>query len=321
MNWIVDTAAEELLNKLGIPFTFRTHIPIKDFRVEESKNTNARSGNPIDEAHVLDMAQAMRDGASFPALVCTKSLLVLAGNNRVASADLADIGYVDAYIIDQATPKTLRVEFGRRDNQRHGLKNTDDERIEHCVDLYERNPKRQTLKSLSDELLGRNDKLYGKLVVAWEARVVKKQLTAEGVDVIDTKKEVLYRMHPIVGQRSLLVTVGRLAVKYKLNGSMIEEMVKAISGLNTEHEKKAYAKEYSMAHGPKAKIKMQDATKFKRKLRMLLSFLEGGTRAGDNKGVPVTTLAEIGLGNDKELENDINAVVVKLKTVLKKAKK
>jgi len=313
MKWVRDLPAEELLSSLGITYQYKSHVSIDELRINDSKSNNARFGDPIDETHALTMAIAMTEGKSFPAIVCTPSYLILAGNNRVESCTIAGVKYVDMYVVDPNTTKDQQDEFCRRDNIRHGKLNTEEERIEHCVELHAKYPQRYTLKRLCDEFCGGSEKLYGKLTIAHEARVVFQLLTEERFDVANARltRTSLAKLHQLKDNRRELRNAARVASKCRLTDTQVSELVAGTKAEPTEAKAVEFIGRYEKAHTKRAKTS-KVATRLRHALTQVHNVL-------DNKGKPFVSLQAMGVDAEeaKLLDGKITSIIRMLQAVKK----
>jgi len=313
MRWTKDLAAEELMDALGIKWEYKGHISVDKLRITESKMNNARFGDPVDPDHVMAMAQGMENGRSFPAIVCTKSLFIMGGNNRVDALCLVGEGFVDAYIVDGTTTKDQIDEFCRRDNRRHGKLNTEEENIQHCIELHIKYPKKYPLIRLRDEFLGKdNKKAYAKLTTAWQARSVSDSLTDEAVDPSRLTTGALAFLHPLRQNKKVLGCAARAATKSKLNDTQVREMVSGVTALNNEAEKIRHIGQYSKRqHGSREKRK--ESSEFRRKITQVYNALHNGGKPHTFKTLGIVDPDEI-----KEIKKTITTMVRMLRN-LKKA--
>lgn len=302
MKWVQDVQAEELMASLGIKYKYASHIPISQLRIEESKSNNARFGDPIDEDHVIVMSTQMESGHSFPAILCTPSFLILGGNQRVAACDLANVKFVDAYIVDPTTTRAQQDELCRKDNCRHGMPNSVEERIVHCVELHARDEKAYPLKKLCNDLLGGSG-MYSRLVNAWEAHEVSEALTAEKVDVANFKSNTMTRLRPLLSNRVVLRTAAIISAKCKLNDTQVIELVAATRAASDEASQLEVIEKYGKTHAKKARSS-KVTTQFLHSLHALFNFME-------NDGKPYESIEDVGI-DDLERAKEIEAQIIGL---------
>lgn len=115
---------ERLLRTHGVPWEFRTRVPVHDLRV--APDSQVRINLAADPALVEQYAVGMKRGDIFPALVIEDGGRIVDGNTRHAALREADRDATPAYIIgriDRAVRTLLAAEL----NQMNGARLTDTE--------------------------------------------------------------------------------------------------------------------------------------------------------------------------------------------------
>lgn len=130
-----DRRTEEWLNERGVPFIRLDDVPVSEFDVEASLSNQARD-TPINEEHVELIAEAMRNGEVFPALVSWRGkhgLVNVAGNHRTVGASKVEDYKLSVYVVT-ARPAMLQLLTAEANARaRHGLPETKEERLGSAV--------------------------------------------------------------------------------------------------------------------------------------------------------------------------------------------
>jgi len=242
--WHKDLEAEQILNKLNIKFKYVPNIKISGLKVEESKKNNARFYEPIKITRSADMAQKMREGTTFPAIVITEAAEIMGGNHRIDAAIKAGLQVVDAYVALNPTPQQID-EFIRVDNTRHGENNTDEEKTQHAVSLYFKwksvpGAIQRSMTDLAAIFFPGRPEYYDVIRLHCSAYSIQERLSCLGVEVKDKKimcTSTLASLSPISDLDNVLKSVGHLITQFKLTGSEVSELVKNVKNKGTEKER------------------------------------------------------------------------------------
>jgi ParB-like chromosome segregation protein Spo0J len=129
-------ATGQWLTELEIPYVLVDELDLATVDEKASLRNQARF-EPIDPDVVDRYVGDMERGDRFPPIIARKrprtaSLVVLAGNHRVAAARKAG-ATLSAYLIECSDEMAFRISV--EDNRRHGLPPSDDERIAQAVHL------------------------------------------------------------------------------------------------------------------------------------------------------------------------------------------
>lgn len=246
--WHKDVSVEQMLTEIGIPFSYKVGIQIRQLQIKESLRNNARMSLPLDEDVVAKYAHDMSRGVSFPAPVITGNGFLLsgnlknkvgdgfvfAGNQRTNAAMKAGWTTVDAYVVPSCSEEQMD-DFIRRDNTRHGKTTSEEEKIQACVWLHRKHGR--SLKELCFQYFGDNTKLYARIVNANMARTVADRLLERHIQA-NLPQSSLVVMNPIPDSNVLCETY-RLASDYGLNAAEIDGLVSDVCAKKSESERLA----------------------------------------------------------------------------------
>jgi len=131
-----DAITEATLNRMSLRWE-RMDVPISEIDLELSRHNNARLAvNGLDDDTVLTYCEAMQDGAVFPAGIGYMSrkgkVVLVAGNQRVAAADLAHMPRFPIYVLTNPTRLQI-LELTATNNNQHGLSLRYEERLAHAA--------------------------------------------------------------------------------------------------------------------------------------------------------------------------------------------
>ena len=126
---------EDWLDSQGVEWVFHPDVAVDAFNEAESLNNQVRF-QPLVPATVEQYAAAMTEGAKFPPILVNSKrnkFVRLDGNHRVAAARRVGVGTVHAY--EALVRGDAAVLLAFKANNRNGLPNTEEERIQHAIHL------------------------------------------------------------------------------------------------------------------------------------------------------------------------------------------
>jgi hypothetical protein len=313
--WHQDVATEQMLKDIGIRFVLRKAIPIKQLKIKDSLNNNARMADALCGDQVEMYSYYMSRGFSFPAIVLKSDYLILAGNQRRAAAQEAGRTTIDAYVIDPSTPQAKLDDFVRRDNIKHGIPLTEEEKIQTCVWLSQEHG--TPLKDLCAKYFGNNSNVYQRIVSASEAHAVVKRLKTLGVTMPSLPQATLVNMHSVKDD-DVLRNLYFLARDFALPSTEVDRISDQISSKGSEAERLAVisGKKTEMTKQAKTGVVQIDALLLKR-ISSVLGFLESGYH-----GKPFPPIEKITMDKSRrrELQGVIEEAITRLKSLKEKVK-
>lgn len=133
---------ESYLNSAGVDWKRMPGLRLATIDKRMSLNNQARLEESLNDDQVVIYAQAMEQGAIFPAVVVWRMedavmCVVSDGNHRVAAAELAGIDTMPAYMVDDPSEaQVVRITYAG--NRTGGRGSTMMERIHHAASLVDR---------------------------------------------------------------------------------------------------------------------------------------------------------------------------------------
>lgn len=131
-------AVEEWLNGWAVDWRLLPSVAAAEFDVERSLRNQARLGEPVDQEFVDRYAEAMKGGATFPAVVAARApsgkLVIIDGNHRLVAAKKADYK-LSVYEVTAKAQSITTMTFEA--NVTHGKATTEEERIHHAMFLID----------------------------------------------------------------------------------------------------------------------------------------------------------------------------------------
>jgi ParB-like chromosome segregation protein Spo0J len=131
-----DPKAERMLEDHLVDYVYEADIPLDQFDIDTSLRNQARIDPPLMGDVVTQYAEAIADGADFPALVGYydgDKIILIDGNHRLNAHVKNGSETVDAYIVDAAQDVIQALTYMA--NATHGRPPTDEERIHHAIHL------------------------------------------------------------------------------------------------------------------------------------------------------------------------------------------
>lgn len=132
-----DPKAEQMLEASLVDYVYMEDVDITQFDEEQSLRNQARIDPPLYSDMVTQYAEAMSNGAEFPALVGYEDdkgqIILIDGNHRLHAAKKAGVTSVDAYIVDAAADVIQALTY--QANATHGRPQTEEEKTHHAIHL------------------------------------------------------------------------------------------------------------------------------------------------------------------------------------------
>jgi len=327
--WRRDPELERQFDNLGMKWDYRTGVPISRIEVEKSKHNNARFGEAVNADRCLELAGFMADGAIFEAPVVAKSnivdkklrrdrLFILAGNHRINAAITCDLEAVSAYIITEASQEAME-EFTRTDNTKHGQMLTEEDRIEHIIEMSRKYGK-STIK-LCQKFFGKRSNNVNSII---EERIrqkeVKEELMRYGLDPSRVKNNAVFKaLHPLssnnkskFSNKNVLCKSFRNVVDCGLNGTQTMNMVAEVRRLKTEKEQMTYLTNFEKANSKRIpRSRRTDSSKEFTQFQRVVTSLHKMFVCG-NHGKPFEDFKQFG---DNIEDTKIDEVLTKLHEV------
>lgn len=131
-----DPKAEQMLENHMVDFVYQEDIPLDQFDADTSLKNQARIDPPLMPDVVTQYAEAIADGADFPAVIGYYDgdrIVLIDGNHRLNAHIKNDSEVIDAYIVDAAQDVIQALTYMA--NATHGRPPTDEERVHHAIHL------------------------------------------------------------------------------------------------------------------------------------------------------------------------------------------
>ena len=132
-----DPKAEAMLDAHLVEYEYIDEVDLEQIDLEQSLRNQARIDPPLYTDVVTQYAEAMTDGAEFPAVIGyfdDKDKIVLVdGNHRVHAFVKAEQKTIDIYIVEAAQDVIQALTYAA--NATHGRPPTDEERVHHAIHL------------------------------------------------------------------------------------------------------------------------------------------------------------------------------------------
>ena len=131
-----DPKTEKMLEDALVDFVYEDEVPIEQVDIEQSLRNQARIDPPLHPETVTQYAEAMADGADFPALVGYydgDKIILIDGNHRIAGYVRNGTEVIDLYIVE-AGPDVIQA-LTYMANATHGRPPTEEERVHHAIHL------------------------------------------------------------------------------------------------------------------------------------------------------------------------------------------
>lgn len=294
-NWVPHPAVaerlESLQNEKGEPLRISAEmVRLDSLKVQKSLNNNARINEPLNDQHVLLIAQSMEAGEAINYIVTTNVGDILAGNHRTAAAEFCGYDSVGAYVVSNADKKTQDL-IVRTDNASHGMAYSKEEKIRHALYLI-------SMGFTVEEVAVLESIDYDELLKRKESQEIRYKLDEMGVDVSGVHHSTLYELRRIENSQ-ILQDTAKIVTGTHLSAAQTK---KVVSRINNSNNKKATLEEIKKEGiGPSSKKKHNLVKKhFFHKLNSktsLLYYLEHG-----NNGGQFTDPQQLQLYDEKELK-------------------
>lgn len=132
-----DPKSEKMLDDQLVDYVYVDEVDIAQIDVEKSLHNQARIDPPLYKETVTQYAEALDNGAEFPALIgyytSDDKIILIDGNHRLGAHLKHGTKEVDLYIVDAAQDVIQALTYAA--NATHGRPPTEDERVRHAIHL------------------------------------------------------------------------------------------------------------------------------------------------------------------------------------------
>lgn len=238
MQWSRDLTVESHLTAHNIGWTFRERVPFDSIHVDRGPGNNARLSADIDGEKLDEYAQAMKQGATFPAVVlypnCT-GLDISGGNHRLRAlkkAGLHNSCPPAAYVLDGDDP--LKVEVVTRTlNFLNGKGIPQEEKIAMAVEYLQKNPDMNQGDVAREFIL--KPETFSRALRAFS---VREELILQGVAgasrLLDATLVPLYKLR---NEIPVQIAVAQVAISEEYNADTVKMLIETISDARSENNK------------------------------------------------------------------------------------
>jgi hypothetical protein len=226
-----DAKAEQMLDAHLVDYVYVEDISVEQIDIQQSLKNQARIDPPLHQEVVTQYAEAMADGAEFPALVGyyddNDKVILIDGNHRIGGYVKTGATTVDAYIVEAAQDVIQALTYMA--NATHGRPPSDEERIHHAIHLRD---------------LGYNNKeaaravglTEAKVSGAWQLEAVRRRARRLGVHKgLDTlTKDMRTRLGPIQSDNVFKALVTFLTASKGLTRIEVGTLITRVKQASTE---------------------------------------------------------------------------------------
>lgn len=132
-----DPKSEHMLDGQLVDYVYIEDVKVASIDVEKSLHNQARIDPPLYKETVTQYAEALDDGAEFPALIgyytSDDKIVLIDGNHRLGAHIKHGTKTVDVYIVDAAADVVQALTYEA--NATHGRPPTEEERVRHAIHL------------------------------------------------------------------------------------------------------------------------------------------------------------------------------------------
>ena len=230
-----DSVLEKWLTDRGWKFTYTPEVPLAEVLVTDAARQNIRLGLPLNDDHVIGMAEAMENGSELPAIVTHKvstGYEVDNGLHRVEAFRLLGRKLLDAYIVEFPTENAqAAIQILRRTvNTLNGEPLSLEERLEQAMYFI------RSGYSTADaaRLLGLKSSRLQPRVVAEMTQLRLKGLgkgaLAEGASI-----PLLSTLHAVPRDKHLVLLL-EFTKRARLTSDQVKELVKELRSAKSDEE-------------------------------------------------------------------------------------
>lgn len=232
---------EDWLDRQNVSYQFVPDVPFTRIDGARSLGNQARLERALDQGTVSSYAQAMLDGAKFPALIAYQldpanerlgpdgaDLILITGNHRQAAASEVGERAFDVYVVTESSP-IVRERLTRTANFIEGRRPPTDEAVLHAIWLVQRDGYTSSAAARLTNL--RADYLDRVL----RAERVKSRLIGLGVKATNVPQGQLSTLN-VLKTDPVLRAGGAAAVNYRLTIEQVQEMTRRATTRVTEAE-------------------------------------------------------------------------------------
>lgn len=216
----------DMLKSYGFEYEL-VNLPLASVNRKASQLNQARVAEPIDEDQVLIYAEQMRNGDKFPPIVVFQSSngshIVMDGNHRVGSADLADITEFPAYVVKDPSPAEIQ-SFTYEANTKHGKPTSLDDRLSQGIHLMEQDvPLKEAARRLGIT--------PGTLSTRWDMVQADKRFRSIGIRKFDALNGTAKRKLDAIHSDPVLRAAAELVLEARLSSDDIARLVKDVNAI------------------------------------------------------------------------------------------
>lgn len=228
-----DAQIENVLTEYGVGFSYHEAVDMSLVDVDSSRRNQARIGNPVDDDTVILYASAINAGDEFPPSVLYQrttdgKFVHIDGNHRDEAYRVLDRTHYPAYVIEDASPNVITL-LTFTLNTRHGKPTTLDERVKQgvlLVDMGATTPAAAKALGLPEI----------KVRDAVNAAKADRRIQALGVKGWDSLGKGIRSRLVNIRSDAVLKKAVTLAIKTKMTGDPVSEMVTEVNKFRTEAE-------------------------------------------------------------------------------------
>lgn len=234
---------EDWLERQKVKHAYWEVVPLARIDADRSLRNQARMDRALDQKTVESYAQAMRDGASFPALIAYKvdpdreklatpgaDLVLITGNHRMAAAIEANRADFDVYVVEDASP-LVRERLTRTANFLEGRRPPPEEALQHAMWLVSHDGYTAGAAAKMTNLRRSG------VETALRAERTRSRLLSMGIDATGGHfaQAVLDRLGALRGD-PVLEAAARAVIDYHLSTELAAEMLRRVHAGRSEAE-------------------------------------------------------------------------------------
>lgn len=226
-----DSKAEQMLEAHMVDYFYIDDVDISQVDVETSLRNQARIDPPLHQDTVTTYAEAMKDGAEFPAVVGyyddDDKIILIDGNHRISAYLKAGVETIDVYIVEAAQDVIQALTYMA--NATHGRPPSEEERIHHAIHLRD---------------LGYNNKEAARAVgltehkvsQAWQLEAQMRRARRLGIHkaVQALNKEIRTKINPIQSDNVFKALVTFLTASKGLTRIEVGNLINQVRSATTE---------------------------------------------------------------------------------------
>lgn len=291
-----DPRFESWLTREGVTFHYAAKIPLSNFDDKASLGNQARLGKPLIEERVQQYATAFEQGAEFPALIAYQGkdgkYILIAGNHRLAAAQLTKRRDLDAYVVEIDDAYIVR-RLTVAANSQEGMGTTREESIIQALDLMQR------FKRSAAEVAPSFNLKPAVLDDAMRRKRAAERLTKLGVPTVRLSPSTLQVLGSVKNDNALK-DAAKLVNSTRLGWDRVTRLVTEVNDRRTEEAQREVIQQWSQrpdikrlraeSRGGRTKPKPTVGQKLTRQVADLATTVNNTNRLSD---LGITSSAEI----------------------------